>query len=86
MLEDIKKTLRDYIMEQFSIEADDPDFSDDVHLFDYGFVDSLGATEIVLFLEDAYHIEITQSDITLYAMNTINEIANVVYQKVENGQ
>lgn len=83
MLKEIKDTLRTFIMEQFDVEADDPDFSDDVHLFDNGFVDSLGATEIVLFLEDTYDVEITQRDITLYAMNTINEIAGVVCRKVE---
>lgn len=83
MLNEIKETLRNYILEQFDVEQDDPDFSDDVHLFDYGFVDSLGATEIVLFLEETYHIEITQSDITLYPMNTISEIAAVVCKKVE---
>ena len=51
-MENVKDTLRNYILEHFQIEADDPDFGDDVHLFDYGFVDSLGATEIVLFLEE----------------------------------
>ena len=82
-MENVKDTLRNYIMEHFEIDADDPDFSDDVHLFDYGFVDSLGATEIVLFLEDHFQIEITQKDITLYAMNTINEIAEVVERKLK---
>ena len=83
MLEKIKDELRSFIMENFDIEADDPDFTDDVHLFDYGFVDSLGATQIILFLEDTFHVEITQRDITLYAMNTINEISEVVYNKIK---
>ena len=47
MEKNVKNTLRDYIIQYASIEPDDPDFSDDVDLFDYGFVDSLGATEIV---------------------------------------
>ena len=81
MLEQIKDTLRDYIMEHFDIEPDDPDFSDEVHLFDYGYVDSLGATEIILFLESTFSVEITQRDITLFPMNTINEIAEVVATK-----
>ena len=83
-MENVKDTLRNYIVEHFEIDADDPDFSDDVHLFDYGFVDSLGATEIVLFLEDHFHIQITQKDITLYAMNTIDEIAEVVERNDSN--
>lgn len=82
MEKNVKDTLRDYIIEYADIEADDPDFSDDVHLFDYGFVDSLGATEIVLFLEETFNVKITQEDITLYAMNTINEISEVVENKL----
>ena len=78
----VKDTLRPYIMEHFEIPADDPAFGDDVHLFDYGFVDSLGATEIILFLEDTYHVEITQKDIILYPMNTVDEIAAVVERKL----
>ena len=82
-MENVKDTLRSYIMEHFNIEADDPDFDDDVHLFDYGFVDSLGATEIVLFLEETFGVQITQKDIILYAMNTVNEIAGVVESKLQ---
>lgn len=83
MLENVKNALREYIITQFEIEADDPDFSDDIHLFDYGFVDSLGATEIVMFIESNFKVEITQRDITLYPMNTIDEIAAVVVKKLE---
>lgn len=84
MLDKIKDELRKYIIENFDVEPDDPDFSDDVHLFDYGFLDSLGATQTILFLEDTFHIEITQRDITLYPMNTIEEIASVVAKKLES--
>ena len=82
MEKNVREALRNYILEHFEIYAGDPDFSDDVHLFDYGFVDSLGATEIVLFLEDTFQVKITQADITLYPMNTINEIAEVVEGKL----
>jgi len=79
----VKDTLRNFIIDYASIEPNEPDFSDDVHLFDYGFVDSLGATEILLFSENQFQIEITQADITLYPMNTINEIAEVVERKLQ---
>lgn len=82
MEKNVKDTLRGYIIEYAQIEPDEPDFSDDVDLFDYGFVDSLGATEIVLFLEETFGVEITQADITLYPMNSINEIAEVVERKL----
>ena len=82
MDKNVKETLRNFILEHFEIDAGDLDFTDDVDLFDYGFVDSLGATEIVLFLEDTFEIKISQADITLYPMNTINEIAEVVESKL----
>ena len=66
---------------KFEID-DDPDFTDDVHLFNEGFVDSFGAVEIIHFIEQTYNIEITQKDITLYPMNTIEEIAEVVENKL----
>ena len=62
---DIEKQIENYIREQFEI-GDDPDLTPDTHLFDEGFVDSLGAVEIVGFVENTFSIEITQKDLTLY--------------------
>ena len=76
-MEEIKEKLRAFIQEKFEID-DDPDFTDDVHLFNEGF----GAVEIIHFIEQTYNIEITQKDITLYPMNTIEEIAEVVENKL----
>ncbi len=77
----IEEKIESYIREQFEID-DDPDFSNDIHLFDSGFVDSLGATEIVTFLESEFGISITQKDIMLYPMNTVKELAAVVENKL----
>ena len=49
-MEEIKEKLRAFIQEKFEID-DDPDFTDDVHLFNEGFVDSFGAVEIIHFIE-----------------------------------
>ena len=76
----VAETISEFIKEKFVI-GDDPDFTNDVHLFNEGFVDSFGAVEIILFVEDTYGISITQKDITLFPMNTVNEIAAVVESK-----
>ena len=78
----VKDTLRAYIAEHFDA-GDDPDFTDEVNLFDFGFVDSLGATEILLYMEQQFGVEITQKDITMYSMNYINEIVAVVESKLK---
>lgn len=77
----VAETLSEFIREKFEI-GDDPDFNNDVHLFNEGFVDSFGAVEIIHFVEETYNIEVTQKDITLFPMNTVNEIAEVVESKI----
>ena len=76
------ETISEFIREKFDI-YDDPDFTDDEHLFNEGFVDSFGAVEIIHFIEETYDIEITQKDITLYPMNTVEELAEVVESKLQ---
>ena len=76
----VAKTISEFIKDRFEI-GDDPDFTNDVHLFNEGFVDSFGAVEIIHFVEETYGISITQKDITLFPMNTVNEIAAVVESK-----
>ena len=82
-MNNIEEKIENYIRETFDI-GDDPEFSNDIHLFDSGFVDSLGAVDIVMFVENEFNIKITQKDITLYPMNTVNEIAAVVKSKLES--
>lgn len=77
----VTETISEFIRDKFDI-GDDPDFTNDVHLFNEGFVDSFGAVEIIHFVEETYSIEITQKDITLFPMNTIEEIAAVVESKI----
>lgn len=77
----VLERLEGFIREHFEI-GDDPDFDLDVNLFDEGFVDSLGATEIVCYIEEEFAIKITQKDIILYPMNTVREIAQVVENKL----
>lgn len=77
----VQDTISEFIKEKFEI-GDDPDFNNDVHMFNEGFVDSFGAVEIIHFIEETFNIEITQKDITLYPMNTVNEIAEVVESKI----
>lgn len=79
---DVKTQLFEFIRDHFDI-GDDPDYTSDVHLFDAGFVDSLGAVEIIAFIEKTFDVKITQKDITLYPMNTVDEISAVVEAKLK---
>lgn len=67
--------LRTFIRQRYNIPLDDPDFNDDVHLFDYGYIDSFGAVDLIAFVESVFDITISQSDLVAYPLNTIQEIA-----------
>lgn len=74
--QEIARVLREHIQDKYSVPAGDPDFNDDVHLFDYGYVDSFGAVNLVNFVQEAFGIEVSQADLVAYPLNTINEISN----------
>jgi methoxymalonate biosynthesis acyl carrier protein len=73
--------LEQHIRERYEIEADDDDFDVDVHLFDYGFIDSMGATALIAHIEKTYSIQVTNQDLMLYPLNTVREIADFISKK-----
>lgn len=84
-LDQITKALRQYIVGRYAIPPGDSDFNDDVHLFDYGYVDSFGAVDLVTFVQESFGVKVTQSDMIAYPMNTINEIATFAFLRL-NGE
>ena len=79
-MDEIIAKLDEYIRERCEVD-DDPEYGLDVNLFDTGFLASMGAVDVIMFAEEAFGVEISQRDVTLYPMNTVNEIAEVVGMK-----
>ena len=70
------RELRGFIRERFGIPENDRNFNDDVHLFDYGYVDSFGAVALIAFVEQNFSIKMSQTDLVAFPMNTIREISS----------
>jgi len=79
-------TLKDFIERRFAISHDDPDFNEDVHLFQYGYIDSFGAVELTQFVEHTFGIQVNDSDLIVYPMNTVREIAAFVVGRQTEGR
>jgi methoxymalonate biosynthesis acyl carrier protein len=79
--EEYLQQLEQHIRERYEIEPDDDDFDVDVHLFDYGYIDSIGATALIAHIEKTYGIQVTNQDLMLYSMNTVREIADFIDKK-----
>lgn len=80
-MEDLIQELERHIRERYEIDDNDDDFTVDVHLFDYGFIDSIGATALIAHIEKTYGIQVTNQDLMLYPLNTIREIAAFIAKK-----
>ena len=78
---EIASGIRTYICDRFNVPVDDPDFTNDVHLFEYGYVDSFGAVDLTMFVETTFDVKVTESDMVVYPLNTINEIAEFVTKR-----
>ena len=77
----IAEELNTFIRAKYEIGDNDPDFDMDVHLFDYGYIDSFGAVELTLFVEDEFDIKVTNTDLVIHPLNTIHEIADFIVKR-----
>jgi len=80
---EISSTIERFIRTQFGVTEGDRDFSRDVHIFDYGYVDSFGAVTLTEFVESTFNVKISNSDLMIHPMNTVNEIAVFVEQRLD---
>ena len=83
--ESIAHKIRHFVRKQFNVPDSDTDFNDDVHLFDYGYVDSFGAVTLTSFVETTFGVKISQTDMIAHPLNTIREIATFA-EKRKKGQ
>ena len=77
----VASQIEAFIRDRFSVKQNDPDFNADVHIFDHGYVDSFGAVELTTFVEATFDVSISNSDLMLYSMNTVNQIASFVTRR-----
>jgi len=80
-MQELLEELEAHIRNRYEIEEDDDEFTPDVHLFDYGYVDSIGATALIAHIEKTYGIQVTNQDLMLYPLNTVREIAQFIHNK-----
>ena len=81
-LPEITDDVRAFVKAKFDIDDADGSFNDDVHLFDYGYVDSFGAVEMIAYSEKKYAIQISNDDLVVNPLNTIREISAFIHRRL----
>ncbi|MCI0433480.1 MAG: acyl carrier protein [Gemmatimonadetes bacterium] len=67
-----------FVRRRFEIPASDTYFSREINLWDEGYVDSLGMTELIVFLESSFEIKIPDSALFSPEFTSIDGIAKLV--------
>ena len=81
-MQDVKETIKAYILEEFLPGEDPADLTDSTPLITGGILDSLATLKLVLFLEERFHIKIEAHETMVDYLNTISDIAQLVNSKV----
>ena len=77
-VEDIKARTRAFIVKAFPNHA----IQDDEDVFALGFVNSLFAMQLVMFVEKEFGMTVEDDDLNIDNFRTVNAIANLVGSKV----
>lgn len=73
-------TIRTYIVENF-LFSDDEGLDDDVSLLETGIIDSTGALELVVFLEEMFGFDVPDADLIPENLDSISALARYVQRK-----
>lgn len=70
--------LEAFIRVQFSIAPSDPRFNRSALLFEHGYVDSVGAVELLAFVQDKFGVVVPDEELLSEEFSTIDGIATVI--------
>ncbi|HYH01456.1 MAG TPA: phosphopantetheine-binding protein [Terriglobales bacterium] len=77
-MDDVAKTIGVFIRRRFNVRDDDTQFTHDVHLWDSGYVDSLGVAEILGFLERQFEVRVPGDAMFRDDCTSVNGLARLV--------
>ena len=83
-MEDIKSTIKDYILKEF-LPGEKPDnLTESTPLVTGGILDSIATLKLVSFLEERYGIRVEPHEADVDNLNTLNDIERYVHSKLPN--
>ena len=74
----IHREVRRFLSEDLGVNVSDPDFRDDLNLFDAGFLDSLGFARLINHLESHYDIRFDPQELFVEEMMTVNGLSRIL--------
>lgn len=80
-MDNVKKQLRDYIVENFLFGDTDTKFEDSDSFMELGILDSTGILEVISYLEENFSIKVEDDELLPENLDSIDNIANFISSK-----
>ncbi|MCB7155877.1 acyl carrier protein [Bacillus stercoris] len=80
----LHKQIREYIEQNLVVFDDEIELTNDDHIFEMGFVNSLFAMKLVTFLEQNFGFQLDNEDLDIANFSTVNRIVSLI-EKKQNG-
>ena len=77
-MDDLKKTILDYVRREYIEEGDDREIRIDTPLITGGIVDSFSMVSLKRFIEKKYAVTIPDADASPAAFDSVDKIASLV--------
>ncbi len=80
---EILNILREHVVDNYLLGADDEDLKDDTSFMDSRIIDSTGVLEVVAFLEEEFDIEVEDDELVPDNFDSLSKLAAYVARKSE---
>lgn len=85
MPDEIKKTVKDFILREFLPGEDPNELTDETPLITGGVLDSIATLKLVLFIEERYGITLEAHEVDPEHLDTTADIARLILSKKPQG-
>lgn len=75
---EIKEKIRNFIESNLVVFEDEATFSDDDHIFQMGFVNSLFAMKLLAFIEQEFGITVSNEDLDISNFSSVTNITQYI--------
>ena len=81
-MDDIKETVKSYILKEFLPGEDPEELTDDTPLITGGILDTLATLKLVAFLEERYSVTVKAHETDVDHLNSVADIAKLIAGKL----
>lgn len=79
--QELQKSLRDFIVENFLFGQDDPSIKSDTSLLEKGVIDSTGVLELVSMIEAKHKIKVDDNELVPDNFDSIARLSSYIRRK-----